>query len=744
MYFSHNNENPQYFAHINELTHATQSIQEHSEGTAKKAKSFAHPPFEDLVFAMGLLHDIGKYQEAFQQRIRGANIRVEHSICGAKEVASIQSPFRFMIQYCIAGHHSGLPDGGFLNDTTDMSTLCGRLKRNTQSYHAYETELTIPQWNDQKIATFLLSDCQHDLSGFIHRFAFFTRYCFSCLTDADSLDTAEFMNNITDRTLYANFEHCLRKLQKQFTEFSCQTTLQKTRAILQEEVFSHASEDAELYVMQMPTGSGKTLCSIQFALMRAKKTGKNRIIYVIPYNSIIDQTVEVFTKLFGDDAEILRHQSTFSPEENENLDETEIRRIQLATENWDAQIIITTAVQFFQSLYSNKRSQLRKMHNMADSILIFDEVHLLPISFLQPCLEGISFLCHYLGSEAIFLTATMPNFPELLKTYVGLDLHICPLISNTEHFSAFEKCQYELQEHISTENLLQQAEQSPASLIIVNQRKTSRELYAACNTKKKYHLSTYMTPLDRMRTIAEIKTELAKQSELYPKPEEIPEEKHIIVISTSLIEAGVDLDFMTVFRELTGLDSVLQAGGRCNREGKRKYGQVVVFSLEENRYQIKHDIRGEITKGLFQEYSSISSLNCIATYYERWLGQQSKDICKHSLTQYFPNGITINSLTSIPFRQYAEDFSIISSHQVSVVIPQDEKSNFLVTELLRNRFVSERSLQKYMAAVSPKDLQSLSEQHAVKQVQNGIWILTNPSYYDAKIGVLLEASDIYL
>ncbi len=733
-----------YLAHINENTKETQSIQEHSNGTAKKAKSFARPPFDDLVFHMGLLHDIGKYQEDFQKRIRGANIRVEHSICGAKVLSDIQPPLRHMMQYCIAGHHSGLPDGGFLNDTSDMPTLSGRLKRKSQSFDAYQKELSMPQWNDKAIVSFLIADCNNDWSAFLHRFAFFTRYCFSCLTDADSLDTAEFMQRNTERTLHSNFENCLKKLKKQFTAFSCQTDLQKTRAVLQEEVFSHAKEDAELYFMQMPTGSGKTLCSMQFALMRAKKTGKQRIIYIIPYNSIIDQTAEIFTNLFGKDAKILRHQSTFSPEESETYNEAEIRRIQLATENWDAQIIITTAVQFFQSLYASKRSQLRKMHHMADSILIFDEVHLLPISFLQPCLEGISFLCHYLGSEAVFLTATMPNFPKLLKAYVGLDLNILPLISHTEHFSVFEKCQYALQEHITMETLLYQAEQSPASLIIVNQRKTAREIYAACNTKKKYHLSTYMTPLDRMRIIAEIKTELAKQSKLYPNTEEIPKEEHILVVSTSLIEAGVDLDFISVFRELTGLDSVLQAGGRCNREGKRTYGQVVVFSLENHRYQHRRDVRGEITKGLFQEFSSVSSPECIDTYYERWMQLQSKEISKHSLKQYFPNGISPQSIASIPFRQYAEEFSIISSHQVSVVIPQDEKSNAFVAELLQNHFVSERSLQPYMAAVSPSDLQSLAEQHVVKQVQNGVWILTNPAYYQQEIGVLWEASDIYL
>lgn len=192
--------------------------------------------------------------------------------------------------------------------------------------------------------------------------------------------------------------------------FMCRTRLQKARSALQAQAFQRASRDAEIYLMNMPTGSGKTLASVKIALERALAGKKKRIIYVIPYNSIIDQTVDVFEGLFGGELEILRHQSTFSYEDTEDQDEDYQKAAKLAVENWDAPFIVTTAVQFFESIYANKRGKLRKLHNMADSILVFDEAHLMPQSYLQPCLQSIAFITKYLNSEAIFFDGNHAGF----------------------------------------------------------------------------------------------------------------------------------------------------------------------------------------------------------------------------------------------------------------------------------------------------------------------------------------------
>lgn len=193
--------------------------------------------------------------------------------------------------------------------------------------------------------------------------------------------------------------------------FVCETELQRARARLQAQVYTKASENAEIFLVDMPTGSGKTLCSMKFALERAIKNNKKRIIYVIPYNSIIDQTVEVFEKLFGDSAQILRHQSSFCVDDSD-YDEDYKKLLKNASENWNAQIIVTTSVQFFESVYKNKRNRLRKLHNMADSIIVFDEVHMMPMPYLQPCLRAVAQITGLLNSDAVFLTATMPDLND--------------------------------------------------------------------------------------------------------------------------------------------------------------------------------------------------------------------------------------------------------------------------------------------------------------------------------------------
>lgn len=335
-------------AHINENSKEIQTVKEHSENTASLCRDFSIPALKDILYMTGLLHDIGKYQVSFQERINGKNIKVEHSGCGAKEVQKkYPSIVKWLMSYCITGHHSGIPDGGFKNDTKDQATLHGRLEREFEDYSIYKEELKGIDIDEKAFCEFLAEDCGNNMDMVIDKFAFLVRYCFSCLTDADSIDTATFCTGKTNRSLNADFKNCLDKVNKYMDSFSCVSGLQKTRAVLQEQVFSQVGQDAGIYLMNMPTGSGKTLCSIKFALQRAINMGKQRIIYIIPYNSIIEQTADVFEKVFGEDAEILRHQSTFSYDEESGYSEDYQEVVKYATENWDARIIITTAVQFF-------------------------------------------------------------------------------------------------------------------------------------------------------------------------------------------------------------------------------------------------------------------------------------------------------------------------------------------------------------------------------------------------------------
>lgn len=721
-----------YKAHINEKGE-TQTVKQHSENTARLCYEYSVPALKDFMYTLGLLHDVGKYQPSFQKRISGnSNIHIEHSTCGAKAAQEhYDRVLATMMQYCIAGHHTGIPNSGSKIDSSDMSTLYGRLKRETEDYSAYKDELDLARFNEKSVVQFLCDDCDNDMGKLVDKFSFLTRYCFSCLTDADSVDTSTFCKEHEEREMLSNFKGCLDSVNKRLSSFVCKTNLQRARAVIQNQVFDKAEKDSEIYLMDMPTGSGKTLCSLKFALERAIRTGKKRIIYIIPYNSIIDQTADEFESMLAEDAQILRHQSTFAYTDINDEDYKQV--IRFATENWNSQFIITTSVQFFESIYSNKRGKLRKLHNMSDSILIFDEAHLMPTEYLQPCLQAVSYITRYLNSEAIFLTATMPDFRELISKYALSSSKIIDLVEDKSNFSTFNKCTYSNAGELSDEALLNKACKFPSSLIVVNKRKTAQRLYSLCSGKK-YHLSTYMTAFDRKRTINEIKKELKKLEEDFPDIRNVPPDRHITVISTSLIEAGVDFDFYTVFRELSGLDSILQAGGRCNREGKRKVAEVYIFSAESERGKPLADERANITNGLINKFDDISCCESVSAYYEQLYFVRSGDIVKNSMSQY------CSDIYSIPFKDYSDRFELIDTNMISVVVPQDENQSEI--EMLRETGHADiRKLREYAFSVYRYEFEELLSQHVVEEYGNGVWCLTNKGYYNDKTGISFEARD---
>lgn len=728
-----------YAAHKNEMTGAVQTVKEHCNNTANLCYEFSVPELKDFMFAIGLLHDIGKYQNSFGRRMDGDPVRVEHSTCGviaARELYAV-GPMTLMMGYCIAGHHSGLPDGGFLNDSSDMSTLQGRLKRQFEDYSEYRKELIFPKLNGQSWLKYLIQDCNNDIEKVIDKFAFLTRFSFSCLVDADSIDTAEFCKaKELPRKLKADFQLCLDILDRKLSAFICKTDLQKARSILQKQAFQNLSREADIYLLNMPTGSGKTLASMKIALERVIKKKKKRIIYIIPYNSIIEQTAEIYEKLFAGNMEILRHQSTFSYEDDMNGNEDYREAAKTAAENWDAPFIITTAVQFFESVYANKRGKLRKMHNLSESILIFDEAHLMPRDYLQPCLQAVAYITRYLNSEAVFLTATMPDYEKLIREYALPECRISRLIEDTSLFVNFQKCKYKYISEISLERLLLESFQYSSVLIIVNKKLTARRIYEQCKGKR-YHLSTYMTSLDRKRVLKEIRTELIKLEIDYPDYKNVPEDRRITIVSTSLIEAGVDLDVYTVFRERSGLDSILQAGGRCNREGKRKTADVYIFDLE-GEVKKASDEKSNLTKGLMEKYEDISDVNCISEYYSRLYFMKKEDIQKNTIH------MECSDIMSIPFKKYADRFELIDSKTVSLVVPCDEQSKKLVDMMRYTKTGNARKLQDYVCSIQQRELKELICQHAADDYGTGIYCLKNLDYYDKNEGILFEASDYFL
>lgn len=723
-----------YIAHKAE-NGSIQTVKEHSEQTAALAAAFAIPAFKDIAYQTGLLHDVGKYQPSFQKRISGNDaIRIEHAACGAHAVEALygKTPMSFMMALCIMGHHSGLPDCGSSDDTEYAVTFYGRMHRETEDYGIYRDELPLAPVSDDPLIRLLKEDCT-SRQELTERYAFFTRYCFSCLTDADSVDSMAASGVPIPQKLSSDFAAMLSLLDEKLSSFSCTTALQKARALLQKQAFDNIGADANVYLMNMPTGSGKTLAGMKCALTRALKKRKKHIIYVIPYNSIIDQTVDTFEKVFGETADILRHQSSFSYEDLPDKDEDYKENVKRVCENWDADVIVTTAVTFFESVYGNRRGKLRKLHNMANSILVFDEAHLMPVPYLQPCLRAVSYLTRFFDSEAIFLTATMPDFGALIERYALKGIAVRDLVPDKTVFSAFKKNRYTVLGETSDEDLLKRASTYTSSLIVVNSRAAARSLFASA-TGEKYHLSTYMTASDRSRVIARIREALAALNKDFPLAKDVPDSRRIVVISTSLIEAGVDLDFEAAFRETAGLDNVLQTGGRCNREGLRTNGDVFLFDRSDGAKTSRTE--QSILRGVTAEYEDISSEDAIRAYYERLYAAKQDEITAHSL------GNMADNIQTIPFRQYVVKL-IDDSRTASVMVPLDEEGQALVRTLKTTGYADIRKMQKYCCTVYEKELAELMRQHVVDDFGTGAYILTNPDYYDHETGILFEGQDIF-
>lgn len=726
-----------YIAHKSE-NGKEQTIKDHSLNVAKLCSEFSVSKLKPFAYIVGLLHDIGKYSDSFQKRIRGKDISVEHSASGAKEVIRIldNNMISLMAAYCIAGHHTGLPDGGNKTDIEEDGTLSGKLKRKTEDYSAYQNELDV--WNSDivsiinstfKYMTDGLKD-PRDTNEFLEKYAFVTKYIFSCLTDADFLDTEKFCNQ-TNRDIKVNFTECLELINKAISEKPCDTKVQSARKMLQSQVFDKVNNDADIYFMNMPTGSGKTLCSMKFALERLGRSGKKRIIYIIPYTSIIEQTAEVFEGIFGENAKILQHHSNYSYDKkpDESNDSITAEKMKKATENWDAPIIITTNVQFFQSIYDYRSSRLRKLHNIADSIIVFDEVHLMPVAYLQPCIRAIGYTARLLNSEILFLTATMPNFKDLFDLYMP-GIKAVDLVEDKHLFPVFKNCTYRHLGKCGVESIIEKSQNYESSLIIVNSRKAARQLYSMC-TGKKYHLSTYMTSYDRSEVIKKIREDLSNKIK-------------ITVISTSLIEAGVDLDFEAVFRELAGLDSLLQSAGRCNREGIRENGYMFIFETDDeiSKKQSDLSIRANIARGIILESESggvldINSPACIERYYEKLYNINGDLIEKNSIAN------TCKDPRYLPFRSYAESFRLIDSDTIAIVIEEDDISRNLIAKLKYAGKSVMRELQKYTATVYIWEFEELYKQGVLNDYGTGIYCLTNLNFYNKETGLQMEYSGDY-
>ena len=696
-----------------------QSNVEHQQGVAMLAEKFAgNFGMGEWGEVLGLLHDIGKEKHAFQQHIMKEskyqpNISVDgdynHAYVGGLVSNRLFPQASSILSNIIMGHHRGLYDDG------DWREL---LKQDIPAeviVPSISEQLTIPH------KPFTKEDMHH-----------LVRMLYSCLVDADYLDTEAFMtpelsrlrgSNSTMKELCMKIEAHINKLNDNAQD----TEVNSVRRYVQQCCRDRSDGDVDYYSLTVPTGGGKTLSSLLWALRHAVKNGLQRVIIAIPYTSIIVQTSATLKAIFGEE-NVLEHHSNVEYDDDGSNEIT--RQLQLATENWDYPIVVTTNVRFFESLFSNKPSQCRKLHNISKSVVILDEVQTLPLEFLQPIINSFKSFKKLFDTSFLFTTASQPILDGTIRGTSRLNQfealqHIHEIIPvDAQLHDKLRRVELDINNVPQTyDEVARQVAQHDRVLCIVNTRKDAKELFERLPQEGlTLHLSRMMYPAHVRQTIETIKAALRDDKQ-----------QIIRVVATQLIEAGVDIDFPVVYRQEAGLDSILQAAGRCNREGKLGMCTTHVFSL-----RAEHQLPpGYISQANNARLNMVGDIDWFAPGtmrdYFAQLFARTESFDKKRIGQllYKPN--------EMQFQEAAAQFRLIEDETTSIFI-KCEHSNLFIEELRHKGpfYPVMKKLSQYAVSVRQKDFKILHDSGALEELYEGIWILSQESQYDDKVGLVTD------
>lgn len=728
---------PTFFAHSGAQPDKSdwQPLNEHLEAVGRLAAERAAPfGGQQLAQITGLLHDLGKYTDEFQRRINGDLIRVDHATRGAMLAVERYGPVGRLLAYGIAGHHAGLANG---RDPGERSTLDERLKGQGLPVllDRWQQEIQLPERLQLPAIT-----GRRERVAFQQ--AFLARMLFSCLVDADFLDTEAFYNRIEQRpSLRPGQQPTLTELRTALDQhlagFSADSPVNRIRA----DILTHVRQQAEcspgLFSLTVPTGGGKTLASLAFALDHAIRHGLRRIIYVIPFTSIVEQNAAVFRRALGEFGEqaVLEHHSAFSDDRSKDRQARD--KLRLAMENWDAPIIVTTAVQFFESLYADRPSRCRKLHNIAGSVIILDEAQTLPLQLLRPCVTAIDELALNYGCSPVLCTATQPALqaPQFKGGLQGVR-ELAP--EPPQLFQQLARVQVRQVGILSDAALQQQMAAREQVLCIVNNRRHARALYESiADQAGARHLTTLMCARHRSQVLAEVRQRLR---------DGLP----CRLVATSLIEAGVDVDFPTVLRAEAGLDSIAQAAGRCNREGKRalEASEVLVFRTENKDWDAPKELQqfAQAAREVLRNTTGDPlAPEAITRYFQRLYWQKGEDQLGTPLLAL----IESKRLEGIPFEMLADKFRMIDSVQCQVIIPWDGDGDDTAHRALKALPEAAgcgelaRQLQPYIVQLPKQAYNALRETGAIQPVApdrygEQFMQLVNPDLYHARYGLHWE------
>ena len=718
----------EYYAHSREGRPPVewQPLDEHLKNVAEMARSFAEA-FDagDWAYLAGLWHDLGKYSCEFQQRLcisegNNAHIenkpgRVDHSTAGAQHAFKLLKDRGKLLAYAIAGHHAGLLDG-----KSNDACLHDRLKKTIPNYSSCPEHIL----NSKSLGEPPFDLNIHNPKRFGFQISLFIRMIYSCLVDADFLDTEAFMDK--EKSLWRKGYPALSELDNkldsalnQLTKSVPQTPINKRRAAILKNCLDAAWSPQGLFSLTVPTGGGKTRSSLAFAMKHALKHGLKRIIYVIPYTSIIEQNAAVFRDILGENA-VLEHHSNFEPDEED-------QRSRLASENWDAPIIVTTNVQFFESLYRSRSSRCRKLHNIANSVVILDEAQMLPVPLLKPCLEVIRELPVAYGTSIVLCTATQPALSTSETFKEGLE-GVHEIVSDPgKLYAEFKRVQIEKLPVISDDELADRLSKYKQVLCIVNTRGHARRIFELIRNEEEgcYHLSALMCPEHRTVTLNKIRSALLDGSPCR-------------VISTQLVEAGVDIDFPVVFRSMAGIDSIAQAAGRCNREGKlREGGQVFVFSPEEGLSPGYFRQTAQTAETVIRHHEDLLSQEAVTEYFRTLYWMKGEKLDEYQILDDLAEG---TNKGAFPFRVVDKKFRIIKDGAESVIIPWNEEAEKIINGLRYSEYPASfaRKAQRFTVQVYPKVLSSLVCAGSVERLHDQYCVLTNMDLYRDDLGLCPE------
>jgi CRISPR-associated endonuclease/helicase Cas3 len=809
---------PLHIAHLRKAGGDPQSLEEHLLGVAAIAKSFASKiGLEAQGELIGLLHDLGKYSDEFQVYLKsavglikqdedgfvdakGLKGKVDHSTAGAQLVWEKLSKKGLLgqtvgqvLSLCIASHHSGLIDCLSSDSSGPIEdNFTRRIKKSDSKTHISEViskmDVSIAKRfselvNDsglidnikESVRQLALREGGTDQSQ-IARFkiGLLVRFLFSCLIDADRTNTANFENPTAAKNRlngqYGEWDVLIERLEQELRTFDTRNPIDDIRRQVSDHCRDSASMTKGIYTLTVPTGGGKTLASLRFALHHAEKWKMDRIIYIVPFTTIIDQNAEEVRNILELSEKdygriVLEHHSNLTPEEQGWKEK-------MLTENWDAPVTFTTNVQLLEALFGAGTRGARRMHQLANAVLIFDEIQTVPVNCVHLFNNAINFLVEHCGSTAVLCTATQPLLNRVDENKGALQSagnnEIMPEVKRLfDELKRVEVLNRRKSGGWTDEEIIQLAleevMQSGSCLVIVNTKKAAQSLFNFCRREKTvhaYHLSTSMCPAHRRKNLKRIKKRLGHQ--------------RLICISTQLIEAGVDVDFGSVVRFTAGLDSIAQAAGRCNRNGLRDIGRVHVVNPSDESLDMLRDIRcgRDVTVRLLDEAAAgewhfdgnLLGPSAMERYFNYYFFARRDEMNYPVSAKTIGREDTLLNLLSVnscavsefgrihgtapnmylrqSFMSAANAFKAIDAPTRGVIVPYGKEGKRLISELcgafeVEKQYELLRRAQQYTVNVFPHDLKRLQEQHAVHAIQEGtdILYLADARYYSREFGL---------